>query len=136
VVAFIKIEVHKERDRHALRARGRILARNRALLAANVQTLERFFARHTDRFDWYRPDGGCIAYPRYKGAEGVERWVSGLVERTGVLLLPASIYLSQLTPTPTDRFRIGYGRAHLDAGLAALEADLRPPRAARGSDRK
>jgi hypothetical protein len=79
---------------------------------------------------------GRTAYPRYKGAEGVERWVSGLVERTGVLLLPASIYLSQLTPTPTDRFRIGYGRAHLDVGLAALEADLRPPRAARGSDRK
>ena len=108
----------------ALRVRGRIRARNRALLAGNLQVLEPFFARHADRFEWYRPDGGCIAYPCYKGPEGVERWAAGLVERTGVLLLPASIFASQLTPTPTDRFRIGYGRAHLEAGLTALEADL------------
>ena len=33
-----------------------------------------------------------------------------LVEETGVLLLPASIYSSALTGTPTDRFRVGLGR--------------------------
>jgi hypothetical protein len=33
-----------------------------------------------------------------------------LVESEGVLLLPASIYRSALTPTPGDRFRIGVGR--------------------------
>jgi aspartate/methionine/tyrosine aminotransferase len=108
----------------ALKARDRILARNRALLVANLEILEHFFARHADRFEWYRPGGGCIIYPRYKGAEGVERWASSLVERIGVLLLPASIFASQLTPTPTDRFRISYGRAYLKEGLAALEADL------------
>ena len=47
-----------------------------------------------------------------------------LVERTGVLLLPSSIYKSELTATPNDRFRIGYGRADLEQGLAALEAGL------------
>jgi hypothetical protein len=44
---------------------GPMIARRlRAQLAANLQILERFFARHADRFDWYRPDGGCVAYPR------------------------------------------------------------------------
>jgi hypothetical protein len=63
-------------------------------------------------------------YPRYRGAEGVERWTARLVERAGVLLLPASVYHSELTPVPADRFRIGYGRADFAAGLAALETAL------------
>ena len=50
---------------------------------------------------------------------------SALVEESGVLLLPASIYGSALNPTPPDRFRIGLGRTGLDGGLAALEAHVR-----------
>lgn len=108
----------------ALRARDSILARKRALLAANLAALDRFFARYPDRFEWYGPDGGCVMYPRYTGAEGVERWTARLVERSGVLLLPASVYASELTRTPADRFRIGYGRGDFEEGLAALEAAL------------
>ena len=108
----------------ALRARDRILARNRTLLAANLSALQDFFARHTDRFSWYQPDAGCVMYPRYRGAEGVERWTARLVERAGVLLLPATVYHSELTPVPADRFRIGYGRADFATGLAALETAL------------
>jgi hypothetical protein len=40
-----------------------------------------------------------------------------LVEQEGVLLLPASIYRSELTPTPTDRFRVGVGRLGPEEGL-------------------
>jgi len=46
------------------------------------------------------------------------------VEEAGVLLLPASIYHSELMATPTDRFRIGFGRANIDAGLAAFDEYL------------
>lgn len=108
----------------ALKARTEILHRNRQLLASNLAIIECFFDRHTDLFGWYRPDAACVAYPCYKGSEGVDRWPTGLVERTGVLLLPSSIYKSELTQTPNDRFRIGYGRANLEEGLAVLEADL------------
>ena len=41
-----------------------------------------------------------------------------LVEQAGVLLLPASIYRSELTPVPTDRFRVGVGRLGADEALA------------------
>ena len=51
-----------------------------------------------------------MAFPRYLGADGVEAMCTDLVEQEGVLLLPASIYRSELTPTPTDRFRVGVGR--------------------------
>jgi aspartate/methionine/tyrosine aminotransferase len=111
--------------RIALKARERILARNRSLIVKSLTMLEAFFAEHSDLFEWYLPDGGCIGFPRYLGPEGVEAFTRNLVEQSGVLLLPASVYRSDLGPTPLDRFRIGYGRDNMEEGLAALRAHLR-----------
>ena len=109
----------------ALKSREQILARNRALIADNLLILEAFFDEHAHLFEWYLPDGGCIGYPRYLGREGVEAFAKDLVEQTGVLLLPGSVYKSDLGPTPTDRFRVGYGRANMEQGLAAMRNHLR-----------
>jgi len=106
--------------RIAIKSRSAILDRNRALIARNLPVFDAFFAEFADVFEWQAPDGGCVAYPRYLGPEGVEELCTRLVEEAGVLLLPASIYRSELTPTPADRFRIGIGRAHPDEGLAAF----------------
>jgi len=108
----------------ALTHRDRLLARNCALIDENLPKWEAFFARHPDLFDWYRPDGSCMAFPRYLGAEGVEEFCRALVEESGVLLLPGTIYRSALGPTPPDRFRLGFGRMGLDEGLAAMEAHV------------
>lgn len=108
----------------ALKARDRIFARNRSLAAENLAKLAAFFARHASLFDWYEPEGSCIAYPRYKGADGVESFCERLVQDAGVLLLPASMYRTDLLPTPPDRFRIGFGRLGMDDALAAFEAFL------------
>jgi aspartate/methionine/tyrosine aminotransferase len=111
--------------RIALKAGERILARNRALIAKNLLLVEAFFAEHDDLFAWYLPDGGCIGFPRYLGRDGVEEFARRLVEESGVLLLPASVYKSDLGATPVDRFRIGFGRAGMEAGLEALRGHLR-----------
>jgi len=111
--------------RIALKAREPILARIHQLMRHNLTLLDGFFREFEALFEWYRPDGGCIAYPRYLGAEGVERFATDLVERTGVLLLPSSIYESALGPVPQDRFRIGYGRAHMEEGLEVFANYLR-----------
>lgn len=108
----------------ALHARERIIARNCRIVSENLEKLDRFFAQFPEWFDWARPQGGCVAYPRYLGPEGVERFTSELVESAGVLLGPASIFQSTLGPTPTDRFRIGAGRSGLDAGLSAMRGFL------------
>jgi aspartate/methionine/tyrosine aminotransferase len=108
----------------ALKARDRILGRNRDLIAKNLPILEAFFADHADLFEWYLPDGGCVGYPRYLGADGVEVFARNLVEQAGVLLLPASVYQSELGATPTDRFRVGYGRANLEEGLGVMRNHL------------
>ncbi|MDJ1463841.1 aminotransferase class I/II-fold pyridoxal phosphate-dependent enzyme [Nitratireductor sp. GZWM139] len=108
----------------ALSVSDRILARNRALIAENLEKMDAFFADHADLFDWTRPDGGCVAYPRYRGADGVEAFCRDLVEEQGVLLLPASVYHSELMDAPAGRFRIGFGRRGIDAGLTAMRAFL------------
>ena len=79
--------------------------------------IDGFFADFSTLFEWSVPDGGCIAYPRYTGKDGVEHFCEDLVEQAGVLLLPASVYRSDLTPVPDDRFRIGYGRSNTGDGL-------------------
>ncbi|MEM1075843.1 MAG: aminotransferase class I/II-fold pyridoxal phosphate-dependent enzyme [Pseudomonadota bacterium] len=109
----------------AIKNRDRILARNCAIVDENILKWEAFFARHPDLFDWQPPEASCMAFPRYKGADGVEAFAEKLVEQAGVLVLPNSIYASELGDVPRDRFRIGLGRLGLDAGLAAMEAHLR-----------
>lgn len=42
------------------------------------------------------------------------------------MLLPPSVFASDLTPVPTDRFRVGLGRLGSEAGLDAFAAWLRP----------
>jgi aspartate/methionine/tyrosine aminotransferase len=108
----------------ALRNRDKILARNCAIVDENLTKWDAFFARHTDLFDWKRPDGSCMAFPRYLGADGVEAFTTSLVEESGVLFLPSTIYSSDLGPTPNDRLRLGFGRSNLDEGIAALDAHL------------
>jgi aspartate/methionine/tyrosine aminotransferase len=108
----------------ALRNKDRILARNCAIVDDNLPKWDAFFARHSDLFDWQRPDGSCMAFPRYKGADGVDAFCKSLVEESGVLFLPSTIYSSDLGETPTDRLRLGFGRSNLDEGIAALDAHL------------
>lgn len=111
--------------RIGIKAREGILDRNRAIIAANLPVFDTFFAEFGELFDWHAPDGGCVAYPRYLGQDGVEEFCTRLVEEAGVLLLPASIYRSELTETPAGHFRIGVGRLDPEPGLAAFADWLR-----------
>jgi aspartate/methionine/tyrosine aminotransferase len=104
----------------ALRARDKILDRNRTLVNSNAETLESFFHEFPDRFEWYRPDGGCVGFPRYKGPGDTNQFCEDLVNRTGVLFLPPKIYKSDLLETPQDRFRIGFGRKNIEKGLSVF----------------
>ena len=109
----------------ALKAGEAITRRNRDIAAANLAVLSGFLARHEALFDWRLPDAGVVGYVRYSGADGVERFVARIAEAAGILLLPTSVFRSDLAALPADRFRIGFGRTSFPAGLAALEAAIR-----------
>lgn len=104
----------------ALRNRDAILKRSRAIAGEGYAKVAAFLAEFPALFQTYEPDGGVVMFPRYTGADGVEVFCQRLVEEAGAILLPASIYASALTPTPLDRFRIGYGRRKLADGLNAM----------------
>jgi aspartate/methionine/tyrosine aminotransferase len=108
----------------ALKAGDTILERNRALVRENAGRVTAFMSRYPELFDWQEPDGGCIAFPRYLGAEGVDEFCRASVEESGVLLLPNSVYRSRVAPVPNDRFRIGFGRRNLPDALARLDEHL------------
>jgi aspartate/methionine/tyrosine aminotransferase len=99
----------------ALRHREAIAARNRALIAANLDLLDRFFARHAGLFSWRRPAAGPIAFPRLLAGDA-QRFCDELLRRTGVLLLPGSVY-----EAGGNHVRVGFGRADMPAALSALE---------------
>ena len=103
----------------ALRARSAIVGRNRAIIADNLALLDEFFRPFQDLFDWRASDGGCIAFIRYKGKDGVEEFTRRLVEEAGVLLLPASVFRSELNPVPANCLRIGFGRTNLPEAVQA-----------------
>jgi aspartate/methionine/tyrosine aminotransferase len=108
----------------ALRHGEAIQARNRAIIRRNLPLFDALFARWPEIFDWERPQGGCICFPRYRGADGVEAFCRDLVEQAGVLLAPASLFRSSLADTPADRFRVGVGRSNPEPALEAIQRFL------------
>ncbi len=101
----------------ALRARERVLARSRAIVATNLERLDRFFAERSDLASWVRPRAGTVGFPRLLRGGPIDRFAADLVEAEGVLLLPASRF-----GFPGDHFRLGFGRPDMPAALARLEA--------------
>ncbi len=114
----------------ALRAGDRIRQRNRAIVAANLPVFEEFFAQWPEHLAWEAPAGGCVSFPQLTTGESTSTFCRRLVERAGVVLLPADIYASALADVPPDRFRIGVGRRNPEPALAALDQFLRSDRAA------
>ncbi|HEY1312703.1 MAG TPA: aminotransferase class I/II-fold pyridoxal phosphate-dependent enzyme [Steroidobacteraceae bacterium] len=110
--------------RIALKAKDQLLQRNRRIVRENLAVLNGFFSDYAHLFDWREPDGGCIGFIRYLGAEGVEEFTRRLLEESGVLFLPSSVYRSELGPVPENCLRVGFGRAHVPAGVAALRGWL------------
>ena len=102
----------------ALRHRGQLAARNVGIITRNLVTLDSFFSRYADRFNWQRPKAGPIAFPRLIDGD-VESFCAALVKQASVLLLPGTLY-----GHPSNCFRIGFGRRNVPEALARLEAFL------------
>jgi aspartate/methionine/tyrosine aminotransferase len=100
----------------ALRARDRVLARNRAIIDANLPLLDAFFARTAGTFEWVRPRGGSIGFPRLAAEVPIDRFAEDLVRETGVLILPGTVF-----GDTGNRFRIGFGRTNLPTALDRLQ---------------
>lgn len=100
----------------ALRHADEIAMRNLRIIGSNLDRLDHFFDAHSDLFAWNRPKAGPIAFPSLmKGSP--ERFCAELVEKSGVLLLPGTLYGKGY-----NAFRIGFGRKNMPEALERFEA--------------
>ena len=103
----------------ALRRREAVLGRCLGTVRANLGLLDRFLARHSDRFSWVRPKAGPVAFPALRSAEASDDFCSRLLREQGVLLAPGRLF--QAGPA---HFRIGFGRADFAEGLSEFDLFL------------
>jgi aspartate/methionine/tyrosine aminotransferase len=103
----------------ALRHREQLADRNLKIIKGNLAVLDDFFDRHAHRFEWVRPKAGPIAFPRL--LEGhVDAFCDELVQESGVLLLPGTMY-----DHPGNHFRMGFARRNMPDALEQLEGYLK-----------
>jgi aspartate/methionine/tyrosine aminotransferase len=99
-----------------LRAADTVLARSRAIVAANLEVVDAFFEDWADRFHWVRPRAGSVGFPRLTvPGLTIDDWAADLVETEGVLLLPGSQFAFG-----GNHFRLGLGRTDLPVALERL----------------
>jgi len=102
----------------ALRHRETLAERNLQIIQSNLALLDDFFSRNSDRFSWVRPKAGPIAFPRLLKGD-VEAFCDKLVQESGVLLLPGSMY-----DHPGNHFRVGFARKNMPEALDQLDKFL------------
>jgi len=102
----------------AIRHREKLAARNLEIIAHNLNLLDGFFFRYANRFEWIRPKAGPIAFPKLLEGD-IETFCDELVQESGVLLLPGTLY-----DHPGNHFRIGFARRNMPDSLAQLEKFL------------
>ena len=106
----------------ALRHGEAIVERNLQIIRGNLNHLDLFFGDHAELFAWHRPKAGSIAFPMLlRGA--VDKFCADLLRKTGVLLLPGTLYGSGF-----NAFRIGFGRRNLPESLDKFNAYIQDDR--------
>lgn len=101
----------------ALKARDRVLARSRDIVAANLPVLDAFFERWAGTFEWVRPRGGSVGFPRLIADLPIDRFAEELVGETGVLILPGTVF-----GDTANHFRLGFGRLNMPQALERLDS--------------
>ncbi|WP_437978267.1 aminotransferase class I/II-fold pyridoxal phosphate-dependent enzyme [Sorangium sp. So ce295] len=99
-----------------------IVARYRDWIRANVARFGELVDDNPDLLSWIPPEAGVVAFPRLS-APGMttEAFSSGLVERTGVFVLPGEVF------DVPGHFRIGFGipPASFSEAMSRMEGWLR-----------
>ena len=103
----------------ALKNSDKILKRNNEIIQKNLEISDMFFEKYSNFFTYYRPQSGPVAFHRLNADESIDTFCEKLVTKSGVLLLPASVY-----EYDAPHFRMGYGRRNFSDNLNKFEEYL------------
>jgi len=107
----------------ALRSKDAILKNHQTLLRTNKSALENFMQRNSELFSWTPPKAGSICFPRYLGEESTYDFCEKVVQDTGIMLLPSTVY-----DFGDRHVRIGFGRENFPLVLNLFEEYLHAKR--------
>ena len=102
----------------ALRHAERLVERSRQLVLINLPLVDEFISKRAELFEWVRPVAGPIGFPRVLGSVDVAPWCEQIAERSGVLLLPGTVF------GEPRHVRFGFGRENLAQAVARLDSHL------------
>ncbi len=103
----------------ALEHSDTLLQRSVSIIRDNIALAEGFFEKHKDIFINNTPVAGPVAFHRLKSGEDANAFCEELIGKSGVLLLPGSVYEAD-----GSYFRMGYGRKNFGECLSVLDEHL------------
>ncbi|MEA1878231.1 MAG: aminotransferase class I/II-fold pyridoxal phosphate-dependent enzyme [Bacteroidota bacterium] len=103
-----------------IKNKDQIITRNLEIIRRNILLMEEFEVSHPDFIRWIPPKAGSIAFPELLLSKDIEHFCRCLIKKTGVMLLPSTVY-----DYPGSYFRLGLGRTGFSDGLAALDNFLK-----------
>lgn len=103
----------------ALRAKERILKRNRSIVLHNFSILQAFVQRHPKSIRWTPPESGSIALLELLLPIPIDQFMEHLVKETGILIMPGTVF-----DLAGNFFRIGFGRKNMPEVLELFEEFL------------
>ena len=104
----------------ALRAKEKIVSKQLNLLRRNLKELNEFFKSYSDIFTFISPKAGSICFPRLHLDQGAHNFCQTVIQETGIMILPSSVY-----DYDDQHVRIGFGRQNMGEALELLEKYIR-----------
>jgi aspartate/methionine/tyrosine aminotransferase len=102
----------------ALRRRSEIIARSKAFVAEGIASLTAFCDAHADKFDFFPPGAGPVAFLAIRGdgltAADAQAYSERLVEQTGVMVVAGAMFEAE-----GPFLRLGFAKANFADHLAA-----------------
>jgi aspartate/methionine/tyrosine aminotransferase len=96
-----------------------IVSRNLNTIRNNLEDLDSFFARHPNKFDWFRPKAGSTAFVKINFTQDVENFCENLVKKKSVMLMPSTKF-----DYGNNYLRFGLGRRNMPQALTLFEEYL------------
>ena len=103
----------------ALRNKEKIIERNQKIIFNNLALLESFFNKWKNILEWYNIKAGTMCFPKLKLKENILDFCTDLINKKGVMLLPATVYDFE-----GNYFRLGFGRENLPAAIEHFDQYL------------
>lgn len=105
----------------ALAAAPAILERNASIARRNLAVLGDALSGFPERLAWREPPAGLLAFLRLTDGSRSDEFARRLLDDTGVLVVPSTVYASQNARVPDNYVRVGFGRGRVAeaAGLMA-----------------